>query len=172
MDGRGGVQVPIMSDFGGVEGERDNPYGKIAAGKRTHYAPDGSVVSEEPLIPRLETKRRMAVDPEKLLISDKPLRRRKARKEESEEASLPEAPAPTLVQFEGTFGKFKGQYSRVLVQGIFIVLVAEGGSTFSPPVGDTPLTLVFDDEKHTVCFYGIEFELPFINASVQVFVKN
>jgi hypothetical protein len=79
----------------------------------------------------------------------------------------------TKVILKGPFGTYRGTYRHVYISSEFIVLVYdEDSAIYAPPPADTAFQLKCGGEEYSVVYMGIEFELPCLNAGVQVMIRN
>jgi len=77
------------------------------------------------------------------------------------------------VEFKGSFGRYRGHYSNICVDGPFIALVYSlDEATYSPPASDELFTLSCGEDTHEVYFAGVEFTLPFMDSGVQVLIRK
>jgi len=77
------------------------------------------------------------------------------------------------VKMQGAFGQYKGVYTHLVVDEQFVVLVHDlDDSAFVPPPAREAFSVSCKGEEYSVYYAGINFELPFINAGVQVMVRS
>jgi hypothetical protein len=82
-------------------------------------------------------------------------------------------PRQHRVEFRGSFGRYRGHYSQVCIDGPFIALVYSlDEATYSPPASDELFTLSCGEDTHEVYFAGVEFTLPFLDSGVQVLIRK
>jgi hypothetical protein len=87
-------------------------------------------------------------------------------------AEIPEDTPKIAATFAGEFGKFRGNYLYVHQDGQMLILIYElGDPVYSPPKGNTEMTITCGGVEHTVYFLGVEFDLPFFDCGIQVFFK-
>ena len=81
---------------------------------------------------------------------------------------------PKKISMKGDFGKFRTNCNHVIVTAEYVALIiGPEESVFTPPVNsENSITLSCDDFDYKVYFIGTEFELDFINCSIQVFHRE
>jgi hypothetical protein len=76
------------------------------------------------------------------------------------------------VTFKGDFGRFRGNYLYVHEDGNMLILIYDlEDPVYSPPKGNTEMSITCGEHTHKVYFLGVEFDLPFFDCGIQVFFK-
>jgi hypothetical protein len=76
------------------------------------------------------------------------------------------------VIFKGSFGTYRGNYSNIVVDPQFVVLLYSlDESVYSPPASAEHFSLACEASSYEVYFAGVEFVLEHIHRGVQVMIR-